>query len=297
MSLEVAIRFVISIALALSALPTIAQVSMSRVENMPNDGEAIEDSVCGKTQTSSGALGAMQLVCQHAIADQRPSTAISFETIVIGFVGGFVKSDDPRHPEVLFASYLRKRYGNNVDVKVFSNHDGKAATAYVTRCLDKNHDGITSNEEKRQARIIIYGHSWGATETVALARKLQRLGIPILLTIQLDIISKFGQNPALIPPNVAKAINFYQSKGPLHGRANIVAADPTLTAILGNFHVEYSSRSVNCDNYNWFARTFNKPHHEIENDPLIWIQIAELIDATILPVKVQVAGMGSQNER
>jgi hypothetical protein len=149
------------------------------------------------------------------------------------------------------------------------------------RCLDRNHDGVVSNEEREQARIIIYGHSWGASETVALARKLQRSRIPVLLTIQLDIISKFGQKPTLIPTNVGKAINFYQSKGPLHGRSNIVAADSALTTILGNIQMGYVSRSVNCDNYNWFVRTFNKPHHEIENDPLVWSQVAALVDANV----------------
>jgi hypothetical protein len=41
----------------------------------------------------------------------------------------------------------------------------------------------------------------------------------------------------------------------------------------------YEDRSVNCDNYPWYARTFNKPHHEIENDPRVWDQAASLIDS------------------
>ena len=32
-------------------------------------------------------------------------------------------------------------------------------------------------------------------------------------------------------------------------------------------------RRINCDNYPWIARHLNKPHHEIENDPLVWEQI------------------------
>lgn len=237
-------------------------------------------SVCD-TRATDSAAEALRLVCQRGFADRTRSPVVSAETIVIGFVGGFVKADDTRHPEVLFASYLREHYTSGINVKVFSNHDGRAATSYVMRCLDRNHDGIVSNDEREQARVIIYGHSWGASETVALARKLQRLGIPVLLTIQLDIISKFGQNPTLIPPNVAKAINFYQSKGPFHGRSNIVAADSALTTILGNIQMEYDSRSVDCDNYNWFVRAFNKPHHEIENDPLVWSQVAALVDANL----------------
>lgn len=40
----------------------------------------------------------------------------------------------------------------------------------------------------------------------------------------------------------------------------------------------YQGRRINCDNYPWIARHLNKPHHEIENDPLAWEQIASLID-------------------
>jgi hypothetical protein len=35
----------------------------------------------------------------------------------------------------------------------------------------------------------------------------------VLLTIQIDIVSKPGQNPILMPRNVEAAINFFQSEG------------------------------------------------------------------------------------
>jgi hypothetical protein len=164
--------------------------------------------------------------------------------------------------------------------RVFSNHDAKDALLYVDRLLDTNHDRILSRQEKRNARIMIYGHSWGASETAAFARELGRLEIPVLLTVQLDIIAKPGQKPAVIPPNVAYALNFYQSEGPLHGR-QIDAANPQTTRILGNIRMSYDRSSVDCGNYNWFVRTFNKPHHEIENDPHVWEQVALWIDAAV----------------
>jgi hypothetical protein len=201
--------------------------------------------------------------------------------IVIGFVGGFVKSDDSRHPEVQFAAYLRDRYPSSVYAEVFSNHEGQKALRQVLHLLDTDHDGDLSATEKQQARIIIYGHSWGASETVSLARKLGQNGIPVLLTIQMDTIAKPGQNGSTISPNVASAINFYQSRGPLHGRPEILAADPARTKIIGNFQMTYERYPVNCDNYSWYARLFNKPHHEIENDPRVWDQAASLIDSKL----------------
>jgi hypothetical protein len=150
--------------------------------------------------------------------------------------------------------------------------------------------------EREQARIIIYGHSWGASQTVTLARGLERNGIPVLLTIQVDSIAKLGQKDSTIPPNVATAVNFYQPRGLLHGRSEILAADPARTKIVGNFRMTYEDHPINCDNYSWFARTFNKPHHEIENDPRVWDQAASLIDSEVsLPRSTAQGSMPSKS--
>jgi hypothetical protein len=110
---------------------------------------------------------------------------------------------------------------------------------------------------------------------------LERKGIPVLLTIQVDSIAKPGQKDSTIPANVASAVNFYQPRGVLHGRSEILAADPSRTKIIGNFRMTYKDHPINCDNYPWYARTFNKPHHEIENDPRVWDQAASLIDSEL----------------
>ena len=101
-------------------------------------------------------------------------------------------------------------------------------------------------EHSRQAKVIVYGHSRGASKVSAFARDLERLGIPVLLTIQIDIVPKPGQNPSLIPPNVEAAINFFQSGGPLRGRSEVVAEDPGRTEIIGNFHMTYERHRVDC---------------------------------------------------
>jgi hypothetical protein len=45
--------------------------------------------------------------------------------------------------------------------------------------------------------------------------------------------------------------------------------------------LSYQDRRINCDNYSWYARTFNKPHHEIENDLRLWDELASLINANL----------------
>jgi hypothetical protein len=224
--------------------------------------------------TSSFFLALFSSNCLSAVA---PSVPSSPTVIVIGFVGGFVKHFDNIHREVQLAADLRKDYPSGMDVKVFENHLGQQAHHRVLQMLDTDHNGSLSPEEKLNARIILYGHSWGASQAITLARSLQKDGVPVLLTIQVDSVWKPGVNDRLIPANVAQAINFFQRNGFLHGQRKILAADPSRTRILGNFQVDYKTKSVNCDGYPWFARMFMKPHIEIESDPTVWNRIESLI--------------------
>jgi hypothetical protein len=196
--------------------------------------------------------------------------------IVVGILGGWVRSDDPVHSTVQLAQDLRKDYPSLARVATFENHRWDDAHKFVLQLLDTDHDGSLSAEEKRAARIILYGHSWGASAVVALARSLQADGIPVLLTIQVDSIAKRGQNDAVIPGNVEHAANFYQDKGFLRGQQKIQAADPNHTEILGNFRMDYTN-PISCPNYPWYDRVFMRSHIEIECDPAVWHRVENLI--------------------
>ena len=236
-------------------------------------------SVCLDPSANPQVKQALRLVCLqmpaegHLPAGQR--------VIVIGFLGGFVKHGDLKHPEVWFAEYLRKHYNSVIYADVFSNHEVDAALRDVLHVLDTDCVGTLTESQKQSARIILYGHSWGASQMVAFARELGKLDIPVLLTVQIDIIPKPGQNSMEIPTNVEQAVNFFQSTGLLRGQSRIVAADPARTKIIGNFRMSYRNHSVDCRNFPWFPRTFNKPHHEIENDSRVWEQVNTLIDTNL----------------
>jgi len=188
------------------------------------------------------------------------------------------------------ADRLRRDYPSGVEVRLFENHQGERARQEVLRLLDSNHDGTLSPQEKREARIAIYGHSWGASETATLARSLGEQGIPVLLTVQVDSVRKRGENDELVSPNVAQAINFYQRNGLLHGLKEIYAADPSRTQILGNYRFDYKNNKVSCEGYPWYARVFMKPHIEIESDPSVWQRVEALIRSKLPPLVSRVAG-------
>lgn len=217
----------------------------------------------------------------------RPITSSGGTTIppviVIGFVGGFVKHDNLVHSPVQLAAHLCADYPSGVYAQVFENRRREKAHQEILRVLNANHDAALSAEEKRNARIIIYGMSWGASETITLAQELEKDGIPVLLTIQVDSVSKIRQNDALIPANVAEAINFYQPDGLLHGQPKIHAADPAHTRIIGNFRFDYKAHPIACDAYPWYDRVFAKSHTEIECDPNVWKQVETLIRSKLAP--------------
>jgi len=220
-------------------------------------------------------LGLCRSMAAQPMAGKSVPVAHGGQLIVIGFMGGNISGGNLVHREALVARDLQQLYPLDVQAEVFANSDWKSALQSVLRHLDAK--GAPSDEEKRAARIVIYGHSWGASETVTLARRLDQLGIPVLLTIQIDSVEKLNENDGTIPPNVHEAVNFYQSEGLLHGRSSITATDPKQTMILGNYEMSYRQHPIACDDFPWFARMFMKPHIEIENDPAVWERIVTLI--------------------
>ena len=231
---------------------------------------------CNEANARSAVKEALRLVCLRKNASLDEVTVRG--AIVVGFVGGFVNHDDPKRPEVQFAGFMSDRYPSALHIEVFANRDGKKALSWLLRQLDTDGDGVLTAAEREHATIIIYGHSWGGSQAVTLARQLGRLGIQVRLTIQVDSVAKLWQSDSRIPANVDRAINFYQSEGLLHGRSTIRPADPDHTSILGNFRMTYKDHSINCDNYPWLVRVLSKPHHEIENDPGVWDRVGALID-------------------
>lgn len=211
-----------------------------------------------------------------------PRSSSDSPAIVIGFVGGYVSHDNAIHAEVALARRLSREYTRDaVHVEAFENHRGKQARDKILELLDADHDGSLSAAEKQGARIILYGHSWGASEAVYLARRLAEDGIPVLLTIQVDSVAKSYRNDSVIPANVAQAANFYQPHGLIRGEPQIRAADPSRTRVLGNFRFDYRTHPIRCLSYPWWDRLFVKAHTEIECDANVWKQVESLIRANL----------------
>ena len=204
-------------------------------------------------------------------------------SIVIGFVGGFVSHDNPHHGPVVLAKRIQGSAPKDTYIQVFENRHRKSAYKTILALLDRNQDGILSDAEKAEARIILFGQSWGGSAVVALARDLNRAGIPVLLTVQVDSVAKLWQSDGVIPANVEAAVNFYQPHGIIHGRAEITAADPSKTQILGNYRFDYKKNPVQCEGYSWPYRLLTPSHMQSECDPHLWGQVEDLVHQRIQP--------------
>ena len=214
--------------------------------------------------------------------------------IVVGFVGGFVRHNNPNHGPVQLAERIERNVPKDTFVQVFENRHRKTAYATILRLLDSNHNGVLSAEEKARARIILFGHSWGASAVVLLSRELDRAGIPVLLTVQVDSVAKPWQKDGVIPDNVAAAVNFYQPHGLIHGRAEITAADPARTDILGNYRFDYQKQPVKCEGTSWFGRTFMANHIESECDLHLWTRVEDLVRQRMEPQSGTLAGIAQR---
>src|SRR5690348_13860701 len=71
-----------------------------------------------------------------ANAAENTSTMHSPGVIVVGFVGGFVRSNDTVHQEVQLAAHLRNQYPARMQVKIFENRQGREAHREVLEMLD-----------------------------------------------------------------------------------------------------------------------------------------------------------------
>jgi len=235
------------------------------------------------------------LLADDSGAERSSQPAPSY--ILIGFVGGFVRHDNPNHGPVQFAERLQQWLPKDAHLQMFENRRRKAAFRTIVSLLDADHNGVLSPEEKAQARIILFGQSWGGSAAVMLARDLNRAHIPVLLTVQVDSVAKLGENDAVIPENVAEAVNFYQPHGMVHGRKQIRAAEGSKTQILGNYRFDYKQSPVRCEGYSWADRTFTRSHMQIECDPKLWQQVEDVIRKQIeAPERTAVASSESKSQ-
>jgi hypothetical protein len=88
-------------------------------------------------------------------------SSLSTSVIVVGFVGAFVRRDDPHHPEMRLIRELHEQYPTGPYFGLFENRDVDEAYRSIVREWNFDEGDRVSSRSAGDARIILFGHSWG----------------------------------------------------------------------------------------------------------------------------------------
>ena len=203
------------------------------------------------------------------------------ETLVLGFMGGRDSWSNENVGVGRLALKLRNSGLPRVHVETAENRRRDIAMRLVRNALDRNGNGTLEAVELDSAQVILYGQSFGGAAVVKFVRELEALGVPILLTVQVDSV---GIGDALIPPNVRAAANLFQRSGLIiRGESEIRAADPGQTKILGNFQFDYDNKDIDLSGLSWFKKIGRVAHAKMDRDPEVWTLVEALILAALRP--------------
>jgi hypothetical protein len=197
------------------------------------------------------------------------------DTLIIGFHGGRDAWNNGRVGVGRMATRLRALDLPKTHIQTVENTRRDLALRFVRAALDRNHDGNLNEAERKAARIVLYGESFGGAAVVKFARQLNQLNVPVLLTVQVDSV---GRGDEVIPANVTAAANLYQQNGRIiRGPQSIRAESPKRTRILGNFRYDYHNSDIDISDLPWHKTIFRNDHTRMDRDPKVWKQVEELI--------------------
>ena len=197
------------------------------------------------------------------------------DVLVVGFMGGRESWDNHKRGVRKLALKLRAANLPGVHVETVENKKRRLAVELIRNAFDRDRDSRLDARERASARVIVYGQSFGGAAVVKLARQLKEVGVPLLLTVQVDSV---GRGDKVIPSNVARAANLFQRDGLLiKGEREIRAEDPAKTTIIGNFKFDYGGKEVDLSEVSWLKRLFQAAHTKMDHDPEVWMLVEKLI--------------------
>jgi len=101
-----------------------------------------------------------------------------------------VKHDDPIRSEVKLAEHLRTEGPVSVRAQTSEHGPRERAIQAILTQLGADRSGMLSEDQNRQARIILYSHSRGGSAMVELARKFEKNRILVLLAAQREALRR-----------------------------------------------------------------------------------------------------------
>jgi hypothetical protein len=203
-------------------------------------------------------------------------------TLILGFLGGFERWDDESRGVRKLAIKIEAMKLPNVHIETLENRKHELAIGFIQKTFDRDQDGFLSDCERDSVRLILYGHSLGGAAVVEISQELKKMGVPILLTIQIDSVG-FLSDDHMIPSNVKRAGNLFQNDGwILRGENEIEPENPNKTKVVANIKFDYQDKNIDVSSLSWERRVFSIPHVKMEADPEVWATVEQMILSEIV---------------
>ncbi len=204
------------------------------------------------------------------------------QTLILGFLGGFERWDDESRGVRKLATKIDAMKLSTVHVETLENRKRDLAIKFIRKTFDRDQNGFLDDRERNSARLILYGHSLGGAAVVEIARELKKMGVPILLTVQIDSVGLVFDDH-LIPSNVKRAANLFQSNGwILRGEDTIEPENPDETKIIANIRFDYRNKNIDMSSLSWERKLFSIPHAKMDADPEVWATVEQIILSEIV---------------
>ena len=215
--------------------------------------------------------------------------------LIIGIMGGREPWDNDQRGVRRLALKLREMAPSSLHVETIENQKRQLAVELIRNCLDRDQNRTLSRSERRSMQLILYGQSFGGAAVLKLARQLQALDVPVLLTLQIDSV---GRDDSQVPDNVAFAANLFQRNGWfIRGEPEIQASDARRTVILGNFEFDYRDKHIDLSRVSWFKKIFRTAHTKMDYDPAVWEKVEVLIWETLRDAGIEPAQRSGPSRR
>src|SRR5271157_2769203 len=130
----------------------------------------------------------------------------SCKVLYVGIVGGLETPSNRRSGVVQIRDALRGPTYTGVCARTFSPYHWTSGRRWILKHFPSHPGPMTADELKQAPKVVLVGHSLGGWAVLSVARGLDRKGIPVELTIQVDSV---GVTDRTVPSNVKAAAIFY----------------------------------------------------------------------------------------